>query len=51
LDIHQILKGLSDNNVSARADMTIKQIARQNDMAPSDVYALMRQIAKPDEDQ
>jgi len=51
LDIQQILKGFSDNNVSAGAAMTIKQIARQNNMAPSDVYALMRQIAKPQQDQ
>lgn len=45
LDIQQILNGFSKNNVSAAADMTIKQIAGQNEMAPSDVYALMRQIA------
>ena len=46
VDIQQILKGFSDNNVSARADMTIKQIARQNDMAPADIYALLRRITK-----
>ena len=46
VDIQQILKGFSDNNVSASADMTIKQIARQNDMAPTDVYSLLRQIAE-----
>jgi hypothetical protein len=45
LDSQKILKGFSDNNVSASADMTIKQIARQNDMAPTDIYALLRQIA------
>ena len=46
VDIQQILKGFSDNNVSARADMTIKQIARQIDMAPADIYALLRRITK-----
>ena len=46
LDSQKILKGFSDNNVSASADMTIKQIARQNDMAPTDVYSLLQQIAE-----
>jgi len=45
VDIQQILKSLTDENVSASADMTIKQIARQNSMAPSDVYTLMRRVA------
>jgi len=45
-DIQQVLKGLTDSNISAGADMTIKQIARQNDMAPTDVYSLLRQIAE-----
>ena len=49
-DIQQVLKGLTDNNISAGADMTIKQIARQNDMAPTDVYTLLRQIAKSHND-
>jgi hypothetical protein len=46
LDIRQILKGLNDNNVSASADMTIKQIARQNNMAPTDIYTHLRQTAR-----
>jgi transposase-like protein len=50
LDIQRILKGFSDNNVSASADMTIKQIARQNDMAPTDIYILLRQIATHQDD-
>jgi hypothetical protein len=45
-DIQQVQKSLTDNNISAGADMTIKQIARQNDMAPTDVYSLLRQIAE-----
>jgi hypothetical protein len=49
-DIQQVLKGLADNHISAGADMTIKQIARDNSMAPSDVYALVRQIAKHHDD-
>jgi len=44
-DIQKMLKGLTDKNISASADMTIKQIAEHNSMAPSDVYALMRRIA------
>ena len=45
IDIQQILRGLTDQNVSANADMTIKEIARQNEMAPVDVYGLVRRIA------
>jgi hypothetical protein len=45
VDSQKILKGFSGNNVSASADMTIKQIARQNNMAPADIYTLLRQIA------
>jgi hypothetical protein len=44
-DIQQVLKGLTDQKVSADADMTIKQIARQNELAPVDVYARVRKIA------
>ena len=50
LDMERIIKGFGVHNVTAAADMTIKQIARQNDMAPSDVYALMQQIAKSQKD-
>ena len=46
LDNQQMLKGLTDSNIAADADMTIKQIARQNDLAPADVYSLLQQIAK-----
>ena len=46
LDIQEILNGFIDNNVSASADMTIKQIARQNDMAPTDIYTLLRRITE-----
>jgi hypothetical protein len=44
LEIQQILKGLRDNKVSAGAGMTIKQIARQNNMPPADIYTLLRQV-------
>ena len=44
-DLQQVLKGLTDQNVSAGADMTIKQIARQNELAPVDVYALVLKIS------
>jgi len=49
-DIQQVLKGFTDNNISVGADMTIKQIARQNDMAPTDVYTRLRQIAESHDD-
>ena len=45
LDIQQVLKGLTDKNLSASPDMTIKEIARQNDMAPTDVYFILRRMA------
>ena len=43
-DIQQVLKGLSEVGIKAEADKTIKQIAQQNEMAPSDVYALVRKV-------
>jgi hypothetical protein len=45
-DLQRVLKSLSDKNLAARADMTIKQIARQNDMAPTEVYILLREIVQ-----
>jgi len=45
-DIQQVLKGLAEVGVKADADNTIKQIAQQNEMAPSDVYALVRKVAE-----
>jgi hypothetical protein len=49
-DIQQILKGLTEVGVKADADKTIKQIAQQNEMAPSDVYALVRKVAESQAD-
>jgi len=49
-DIQQILKSLTKKNISASADMTIKQIALQNDMAPMDLYTLLRKIAESHDD-
>jgi hypothetical protein len=49
-DIQPVLKGLTENSVKAGADMTIKQIARQNEMAPTDVYALVRKVAESQAD-
>ena len=45
-DIQGVLKSLSEKNIAATADMTIKQIAWQNDMAPTDVYILLREIVQ-----
>ncbi len=50
-DIHQVLTSLSEKNIAANTDMTIKQIARQNDMAPTDVYILLRTIAQSNDNQ
>ena len=49
-DIQQVLKGLTGVDVKADADMTIKQIAQKNEMAPSDVYALVRKVAESQTD-
>ncbi|MBW2431991.1 MAG: DUF4405 domain-containing protein [Deltaproteobacteria bacterium] len=49
-DIQQVLKGLTEVDVKAEAGMTIKQIARQNEMAPDDVYALVRKVAESQTD-
>lgn len=46
-DIRGVLTSLSERNIVASADMTIKQIAKKNDMAPTDVYILLREIAEP----
>ena len=46
LNIQLVLKGLAEVGVKADADNTIKQIAQQNEMAPSDVYALVRKVAE-----
>ena len=45
-DIQLVLKLLTDKNITATADMTLKQIARRNDMAPTDVFILLREIVQ-----
>ncbi|MGD8943201.1 MAG: DUF4405 domain-containing protein, partial [Desulfobacterales bacterium] len=50
LNIQLVLKGLAEAGVIAGADMTIKQIARQNEMAPRDVYGLVRKVAESQTD-
>jgi hypothetical protein len=49
-DIQQVLKGITEVGIKADADMTIKQIAQQNEMAPSDIYALVRRVAESQAD-
>ena len=49
-DIQQVLKGITEVGIKADADMTIKQIAQQNEMAPRDVYALVRRVAESQAD-
>jgi hypothetical protein len=46
LSVQHILTGLADANIKAGAEMTIKQIAAQNEMAPTDVYFAVRKIAE-----
>jgi hypothetical protein len=46
LDIQRILNGLLQEKISAAANMTIRAIAQQNNMAPSDIYNHVIRIAK-----
>ena len=45
LNISSVLRGLAESNIKASADMTIKQIAEQNDMSSKDVYAIIKNSA------
>ena len=45
LSIRGILRGLNDNKVKASAEMTLKEIAEQNDISPHEVYAIIIETA------
>jgi len=42
LDINQLIKILTDNNIKAQSDQTLKDIATENDMAAKDIYELIK---------
>jgi len=42
LDINQVLKILEENNIKAQKDQTLKDIADQNEMAPKDIFDLIK---------
>jgi hypothetical protein len=44
LNIPLILNGLSEENIKAAADMTIKEIAQKNSRSPVDVYETIREL-------
>jgi len=46
LNIRVALRGLADNKIKAIADMTIKNIAAQNNISTLDVYAIIKETAK-----
>jgi len=42
LDIDQVLKILNDKGIKAQKDKTLKDIAEENDMAPKDIFDLIK---------
>lgn len=46
LNIRVALRGLAENKIKAIADMTIKNIAVQNNISTLDVYAIIKETAK-----
>jgi len=46
LNIRVALRGLADNKIKAIADMTMKNIAAQNNISTLDVYAIIKETAK-----
>ena len=45
IDIPTILIGLSDNNLKASSTQTIKEIAKQNNKSPIDVYEIIKELS------
>lgn len=45
LDLAAVAKQLTGNGITARPDATVKQIAEENGIAPTDVFAAIRKIA------
>ena len=47
LNIPTILRSLTDKNIKAEAEMTIKNIAEQNSISPIDVYEVIKKTGNP----
>lgn len=47
LNVKIIVRRLSQNNIRAREDMTIKKIAQENRVSPTDIYENIKTIAAP----
>ena len=45
LNIPRIINGLSEENIKAAADMTIREIAQNNSRSPIDIYETIRELA------
>jgi hypothetical protein len=45
LEITDIVSALKNKNINAQGDMTLKDIAEQHHMAPSDLYYMIKEIA------
>lgn len=46
LDIKIILRGLAKSSITAKAEMSIKEIAEQNDTSPIDLFEIIKQISR-----
>ena len=46
LNISTILQGLADNNIKAAPSMNFKEIAEQNNISTTDIYAVIKRTAK-----
>lgn len=42
LDINQVMNILKDNNIKVQKDQTLKDIAAENDMAPKDIFDMIK---------
>ena len=45
-DLNQLLQILKENNISARKEQTLKEIASENDIATKDIYELIMGLVK-----
>ncbi len=46
LNIPDILRGLGNSNLKASSEMTLKEIGKQNDISPHEVYVIIEETAK-----
>ena len=45
LNIPTVLRGLAENDIEALSDLSIKEIAEQNNVAPADVYEIVKNLS------